>query len=270
MEAARRGKETLLHFGSSLGLCRLVSYISITERRFHLTLQVCSLLHWAAEYPGGRLGKEGDAMARDREGCTPLVNLKFTTNKKSLILAQLLFPADACLCLWQGRASDHPLPLELHRLARDQQRWQDVRGVGRRVQLPKPQGRTGGAGQAEEEGGAGDDNAKCQTQGFPQAKATHGGRTHKGASYERGSSPQHKSEEANTSVNSVPSQPSFLLLLLLLGCQEFEDGTLEATFGGLRDQLGVPQQREHGLALTTCSHSAERMSPALQVRLRDY
>ena len=86
MEVAKRGKETLLHFGSSLGLCRLVRYISITERRFHLTFQVCSLLHWAAEYPGGRLGKEGDAMARDREGCTPLVNLKFTTNKKSLIL----------------------------------------------------------------------------------------------------------------------------------------------------------------------------------------
>ena len=35
MEAASRGKETLLHFGSSLGLCRLVSYISIRERRFH-------------------------------------------------------------------------------------------------------------------------------------------------------------------------------------------------------------------------------------------
>ena len=205
-------------------------------------------------------------MARDREGCTPLVNLKLTTNNKSLIPAHLLFPADACLCLWQGRASDYPLPLELHRLARDQQRWQDVRGVRRRVQLPKSQGGAGGAGQAEEEGGAGDDNAKCQTQGFPQAKATHGGRTHKGASYERRrKSPQHKSEETNTSVNSISSQPSFLLLLLLLGCQEFEDGTLEATFGGLRDQLGVPQQREHGLALTTCSHSAERMSPALQV-----
>ena len=35
MEVARRGKETLLHFGSSLGLCRLVSYIPITERRSH-------------------------------------------------------------------------------------------------------------------------------------------------------------------------------------------------------------------------------------------
>ena len=36
MEVASRGKETLLHFGSSLGLCRLVSYISIREeRRFH-------------------------------------------------------------------------------------------------------------------------------------------------------------------------------------------------------------------------------------------
>ena len=36
MEVASRGKETLLHFGSSLGLCRLVSYISIRERRFLL------------------------------------------------------------------------------------------------------------------------------------------------------------------------------------------------------------------------------------------
>ena len=31
MEVAKRGKETLLHFGSSLGLCRLVNYISITS-----------------------------------------------------------------------------------------------------------------------------------------------------------------------------------------------------------------------------------------------
>jgi len=52
-----RERQTLLHFGASLGLCRLV----------------CSLLHWAAEYPSRRLGKEGDAMARDREGCTPLM-----------------------------------------------------------------------------------------------------------------------------------------------------------------------------------------------------
>ena len=37
MEVASRGKETLLHFGSSLGLCRLViSYISIRERRFYV------------------------------------------------------------------------------------------------------------------------------------------------------------------------------------------------------------------------------------------
>ena len=35
MEVAWRGKETLLHFGSSLGLCRLVSYTPITEGRFH-------------------------------------------------------------------------------------------------------------------------------------------------------------------------------------------------------------------------------------------
>ena len=96
VEVAKRGKETLLHFGSSLGLCRLVRYISITERRFHLTLQVCSLLHWAAEYPGGRLGKEGDAMARDREGCTPLVNLKLTTNNKSLILIFSSLQMRAC------------------------------------------------------------------------------------------------------------------------------------------------------------------------------
>ena len=58
-------------------------------------MQVCSLLHWAAEYPGGRLGKEGDAMARDREGCTPLVNLKFTTNNKSLIFSSLQMRACA-------------------------------------------------------------------------------------------------------------------------------------------------------------------------------
>ena len=34
-------------------------------------MQVCSLLHWAAEHRG--LSREGDAMARDGQGCTPLV-----------------------------------------------------------------------------------------------------------------------------------------------------------------------------------------------------
>ena len=48
---------TLLHLGASLGLCRLV----------------CSLLHWAAEHPGRRLGREVDALAKDSEGYTPLV-----------------------------------------------------------------------------------------------------------------------------------------------------------------------------------------------------
>lgn len=48
---------TLLHLGASLGLCRLV----------------CSLLHWAAEHPGRRLGREVDALAKDSEGYTPLM-----------------------------------------------------------------------------------------------------------------------------------------------------------------------------------------------------
>ena len=51
-------EENVLHLAGSLGLSRLV----------------CSLLHWAAEQPGKRIGREVDALARDPQGCTPLVS----------------------------------------------------------------------------------------------------------------------------------------------------------------------------------------------------
>ena len=51
---------TLLHDAASLGLTRLV----------------CSLLHWAAEKPGRRLGREVDALAKDIDGFTPLVSIE--------------------------------------------------------------------------------------------------------------------------------------------------------------------------------------------------
>ena len=50
--------ESVLHLAASLGLGRLV----------------CSLLHWAAELPGKRIGREVDALARDSHGFTPLVS----------------------------------------------------------------------------------------------------------------------------------------------------------------------------------------------------
>ena len=56
--AGEPNSTTLLHLAASLGLARLV----------------CSLLHWAAEQPGRRLGREVDALARDSEGFTPLVS----------------------------------------------------------------------------------------------------------------------------------------------------------------------------------------------------
>jgi len=51
------GEESLLHLSASLGLSRLV----------------CSLLHWVAEHPGKRIGREVDALARDQQGYTPLM-----------------------------------------------------------------------------------------------------------------------------------------------------------------------------------------------------
>ena len=56
-EEAGLEEESLLHLAASLGLSRLV----------------CSLLHWAAEHPGKRIGREVDALARDQHGSTPLV-----------------------------------------------------------------------------------------------------------------------------------------------------------------------------------------------------
>ena len=54
------GHSTLLHDAAALGLTRLV----------------CSLLHWAAEHPGRRLGREVDALAKDVAGFTPLVSIE--------------------------------------------------------------------------------------------------------------------------------------------------------------------------------------------------
>ncbi|XP_023344878.1 calmodulin-binding transcription activator 2 isoform X5 [Eurytemora carolleeae] len=50
-------EESILHLAASLGLSRLV----------------CSLLHWAAERPGKRIGREVDALAKDGLGYTPLM-----------------------------------------------------------------------------------------------------------------------------------------------------------------------------------------------------
>ena len=52
-------ESTLLHYAAAMGYTRLV----------------CSLLHWAAEHPGRRLGREVDALAKDGEGFTPMVSI---------------------------------------------------------------------------------------------------------------------------------------------------------------------------------------------------
>ena len=69
-EDRRQADTSLLHLSASLGLTRLT----------------CSLLHWAAEWPGRRLAREVDALAQDSEGFTPLVSERDNICKPSLLL----------------------------------------------------------------------------------------------------------------------------------------------------------------------------------------